>query len=305
MSSWTADLLQKRARSKVLFNKHLFEIFNSSHFQQTWNDTICGQNGFKVDQIDAKYKQQIVNILSYCFSFTSTTLIDPLLSTNVAQNYVKYSCIINHIIKTGLGMVITDKNDNVIMISYAYDYTDMPQIPSNIISNNLKKRAEFFQHITRATPIHSQNIKAISYGDFLFAATTAVRPDYWGKIKALKMGLCAPTFISMGYKYYATIAQNIKYVHWVNQMHKTFNWWSIVNHNIYDLNIKFKDGTMLNDYIHKKPQYHDKRKKLVVTYHIQDWIQFKQQLNGESCSGSKLGVALYLAHTKRKLISNL
>ena len=298
-------LEQQRAKSRQLFKRHLHEIFNSKEYQSEWNKTLCGKQGFKIEQFKPKYKIQIANVLSYCFSLTSSTKLDQILSINVAEQYPIFVDLVDHIIKTGLGYCIVDKDEQVIMIMWSVDYCDKPSINPQILSDNIKHQMELLTYLEKLSlPIYPSSLRnknAIKYGEFIYTVGVAVRPDYWGKIKVFKVNLMLPILISMGYNYLCSIADNKKSISASNRAAQAFKWMNICNINLYQQNIKFKNGIIFNDYVDRHPKY--KPQDTNICLMIQDWNQFKQTLP-DSYTGSKLGHALYLTF-RGKRVSNL
>eukprot|EP01084_Bolivina_argentea_P248116 415019_1 len=271
-----SDLTELRAKSKRLFNKYLFEIFNSDYYQNIWKQTICSKKQFTIVQITSKYKPQIVNIISYCFSLASNGQIPCILNINVVGLYNEYNVKIDYIINNGLGYCVVDDNDNVIMIQFVFDSCDYPSIDQNTSWNQWTHEDELDEEIKKRAPIFPPLDKhPIKYGEFAIDYHTVVRPDYWGKLQVFKISLLFPVLISMGYKYAAGMEVNPKTFYLLNKLAKQFAWINVNNFNVYNENIKFKNGTLMNDYIDNHKKF--KKENINICYTNMNFEQYKKQ----------------------------
>ena len=121
------------------------------------------------------------------------------------DQYLTRKIQIEHAIKTGLGLVVKDRNNNIVFVGILFDYMDPPNYNNRTLSLIAKKRKKIcdvamMHNKERMNKIESGNIKYGQIIDFGVGVTNpnATHLGIWSTIFAAAHSL----LIIMGYDHY-------------------------------------------------------------------------------------------------------
>lgn len=178
------DYFVQRENQKRMYRQCLDQFSTSSQY----NDFLASKLGAKYHlvQYDQRYKHETLQILTYQFSSMGGTNHAKILQLSVADGYRALSHELDHLHKTGLGLLLLDEHRRVCLIHYCWDHCDMP--PSFDIRNDkYRRKYEICCAALHADPLYQKHIArkegVIKYGEIQYDDMAAVRPD-------LHIGLC-------------------------------------------------------------------------------------------------------------------
>ena len=133
-----------------------------------------------------------------------------ILQLSVKDQYDVLSLELDHLAKTGLCVVVLDKNNRVAMISYGFDQCDKPSYNVEI-NDGMQRKIEILDTALQSDHMYQQLVATrkneIKYGEIYYHDKTAIRPDL------LKQGIWRMDFhyliyAVMGYKYIYNMFSN-------------------------------------------------------------------------------------------------
>ena len=250
-----ATLRERREKQKRLFKQCLARFTTSPQFNHLLLSTL-GDTGYHLEQYDQRYKHQSLQILSYQFSSMGGTNHAKILQLSVSDHYQALSHELDHLHKAGLGFVLLDKHNEVCMVSYDWDHTDMPP-PFETTNAIYNKKLEICNAALLNDSVYQTHVvvsrgRQLEYGQVLYKDKGAMRPDLEGT-GMLRTGIMLIPWLftyMAGYEMVYAIATNNKTMlmgHVLSRMGtiaKT-NWRAPKYFDFSDF--EFRDGTSVQD----------------------------------------------------------